>query len=60
MDKDEKNIKAIVEAGEVKVYSRDFFVKAGKRRWKGISKEERSENSRKLAFIKWGKKKNGQ
>ncbi len=47
MTTNEKNIKAIVEAGEVEKYSAEFFKRkgniGGKKRWAGKTREERSE-----------------
>jgi len=56
MSDDEKNIKAIVKAGEVEKYDRDFFVKSGEKRWKGVSKKEKSEHGRMMALKRWFKK----
>jgi len=44
---DKKNIKAIVQSGEV--YTREFFAEAQRKRWAKVSKKDRKKHGAMLA-----------
>lgn len=52
-DTDKLNTKAIAESGELEMYSRDFFVKAGskggKKYWALLNEDQRKERIKKLS-----------
>ena len=52
MTDNEKNVKAIAEAGEIEKYSKEWFQMkgslGGKKRWEGTTEEERKEHGKKL------------
>lgn len=54
MTKDEKNIKAIAEAGEIeKETLRSVMSMLAKRRWAKISKKKRSEQMRRVSLARF-------
>jgi len=57
---DEKNIKAIVESGEIEKYDRNFFVNNGKvgfqEKTKGKTKKEISEMMRQVSLARFKNK----